>query len=395
MRRNAASLHAGIAQLVEQLICNQQVVGSNPSAGSPWESFGHKSFPGDGWIAIGPNSLCLDSFRASSVGQYRPALAHTRSISDATRETPFAEDHLHLHGVDPKQRSDLLRVAARFSAIAATGGAWASDSGHNRFAPGTRHCHTTGLVADSEADTCRKLVVPRLQNAGWEDEPHSIAEQRSITDGRIVPVGKGFIRKPPKRVDFLLRYARDFPLAVVEAKVRYKAAADGLQQAKDYAEMLGLKFAYATNGTEIIEFDYFTGRESSRTDYPTPGELWQRYRDGSDIKDAETAERLLTPFNHAVAKGERYYQQIAVNRTVEAILIGQRRLLLTMATGTGKTAVAFQLCWKLWNARWNRTGEHRRPKSSTSPTATSSWINPRTASSPRLAMRGGKSRTAS
>src|SRR5499427_6162661 len=114
----------------------------------------------------------------------------------------------------------------------------------------------------TEADTCRRFVVPRLQAAGWDDEPHSIAEQRSITDGRIVPVGKGFVRKPPKRVDYLLRYTRDFPLAVVEAKAAYKAAADAVQQAKQYAEMLGLKFAYATNGHEIIEVDYVTGRES-------------------------------------------------------------------------------------------------------------------------------------
>src|SRR5216684_7323560 len=96
----------------------------------------------------------------------------------------------------------------------------------------------------TEADTCRKHVVPKLQDAGWDNEPHSIAEQRTITDGRVVP-GKGFVRKPPKRVDYLLRYARDFPLAVVEAKAGYKSASDGLQQAKAYAEMLGLKFAYA------------------------------------------------------------------------------------------------------------------------------------------------------
>jgi len=102
----------------------------------------------------------------------------------------------------------------------------------------------------NEADTCRKLVVPALQAVGWDAEPHSIAEQRTITDGRIVPVGKGFVRKPPKRVDYLLRYTRDFPLAVVEAKAAYKSAADGLQQSKYYAEMLGLKFAYATNGHE-------------------------------------------------------------------------------------------------------------------------------------------------
>ena len=111
-------------------------------------------------------------------------------------------------------------------------------------------------MSDTEADTCRKMVVPKLQSAGWETEPHSIAEQRSITDGRIVPVGKGFLRKPPKRVDYLLRFRRDFSLAVVEAKAAYKSAADGMQQAKQYAEMLGLKFAYATNGHEILEFDY-------------------------------------------------------------------------------------------------------------------------------------------
>lgn len=214
----------------------------------------------------------------------------------------------------------------------------------------------------SEADTCRKFVVPLLQAAGWDAEPHSIAEQRTITDGRIVPVGKGFIRKPPKRVDYLLRYRRDFPLAVVEAKAVYKHAADGLQQAKQYAEMLGLKFAFATNGHDIIEFDYCTGLEKTVPGYPTPDELWQRYRAAAGIKDQKVAERLLTPFNHEVGKGERYYAQLAVNRTMEAILKGQRRLLLTMATGTGKTAVAFQLCWKLWNARWNHTGEYRRPR---------------------------------
>ncbi len=214
----------------------------------------------------------------------------------------------------------------------------------------------------NEADTCRKFVIPLLQVAGWDTEPHSIAEQRSITDGRIVPVGKGFIRQPPKRVDYLLRYTRDFPLALVEAKAAYKCASDGVQQAKYYAEMLGLKFAYATNGREIIEFDYYTGLESTLSAYPSPEDLWNRFRAGNNIPDQQTAERLLTPFNHEVGKGERYYQQIAVNRAVEAILRGTPRLLITMATGTGKTAVAFQICFKLRNARWNRTGEHRRPK---------------------------------
>lgn len=214
----------------------------------------------------------------------------------------------------------------------------------------------------SEADTCRKFVVPRLQALGWDNDPHSIAEQRTITDGRIIPAGKGFVRKPPKRVDYLLRVTRDFPLAVIEAKSSFKSAADGLQQAKQYAEMLGLKFAYATNGHDIIEFDYFTGQERQLADYPAPAELWDRYRKGAGLQAQQASDQLLSPFNHTVGKGERYYQQIAINRTVEAVLKGQRRLLLTMATGTGKTAVAFQICWKLWESGWNRKGEHRRPR---------------------------------
>ncbi len=214
----------------------------------------------------------------------------------------------------------------------------------------------------TEADTCRKFVVPKLLTAGWDTEPHSIAEQRSITDGRVVPVGKGFIRKPPKRVDYLLRYARDFPLAVVEAKAAYRTAADAVQQARGYAEMLGLKFAYATNGPDIIEIDYFTGKETHVTDYPTPAELWKRYQVGQGLTKADIGDRLLASFNHTSGKDERYYQQLAVNRTVETILKGRDRLLLTMATGTGKTFVAFQICWKLWSSRWNRTGEYRRPR---------------------------------
>lgn len=214
----------------------------------------------------------------------------------------------------------------------------------------------------NEADTCRKFVLPKLQNAGWDNEPHSIAEQRTITDGRIVPVGKGFIRKPPKRVDYLLRYTRDFPLAVIEAKATYKTASDGLQQAKEYAEMLGLKFAYATNGPDIIEFDYSIGIERPISEYPTPDELWRRYLKSSEIRDKGIADRILTPCNHSIGMSERYYQQIAINRAVETILKGKKHLLLTMATGTGKTVVAFQICWKLWNARWNRNGEYRRPK---------------------------------
>lgn len=214
----------------------------------------------------------------------------------------------------------------------------------------------------SEADTCRKFVVPKLQSLGWDDEPHSIAEQRTVTDGRIIPTGRGFVRKPPKRVDYLLRYTRDFPLAVIEAKASYKSAADAVQQSKQYAEMLELKFAYATNGDEIIEIDYLTGLERLIPNYPSPAQLWTRYQKGVGLESPQASEQLLSAFNRSVDRGERYYQQIAINRTVEAILKGQQRLLLTMATGTGKTAVAFQICWKLWSSLWNRTGEQRRPR---------------------------------
>ena len=214
----------------------------------------------------------------------------------------------------------------------------------------------------NEADTCRKFVVPKLQAAGWDNDPCSIAEQRTVTDGRVIPVGKGFVRKPPKRVDYLLRYTRDFPLAVVEAKASYKSAADAVQQARTYAEMLGLKFAYATNGKDIIEIDYFQGTETRIPDFPRPEDLWQRYQAGSKITAPAQVEHLLAPYNTVGGKTPRYYQQIAINRTIEAILGGKRRLLLTMATGTGKTTVAFQICWKLWSSRWNATGEHRKPR---------------------------------
>jgi type I restriction enzyme, R subunit len=214
----------------------------------------------------------------------------------------------------------------------------------------------------TEADICRKYVVPRLQSAGWEDEPHSIAEQRTFTDGRIVPSGSKVTRRPQKRADYLLRLTRDFTIAVVEAKAQYKLPGDGLQQAKEYAEILGLKFAYGTNGQGIIEFDYTTGQECLLDAFPTPDQLWSRLRAGEKLKDDTVAERLLTPYYHLIGKFPRYYQEIAINRIVQAILQGKRRILLTMATGTGKTVVAFQICWKLWSGGWNRTGQHRRPK---------------------------------
>jgi type I restriction enzyme R subunit len=205
------------------------------------------------------------------------------------------------------------------------------------------------------------LVRPKLEAAGWDGNKHFYSEQTPFTDGRIiVPSGKPR-RLKKKYSDFLLRYTRDITLAVVEAKSDRRPAGDGLQQAKDYAEILGLKFAYATNGSGIIEYDFFTALETELDRFPTPDELWFRYQQRRGLTTG-TANALLAPFFHQPGREPRYYQRIAIQLAVEAILGGNRRSLLTMATGTGKTVVAFQICWKLWSAGWNAKGDHRKPR---------------------------------
>ncbi|MCD4665036.1 MAG: DEAD/DEAH box helicase family protein, partial [Bacteroidales bacterium] len=215
------------------------------------------------------------------------------------------------------------------------------------------------LNKDSEADTCRKEVTPKIYNAGWNDD--QILEQRVFTDGRIIVIGKIAKREKPKKADYLLRYSQNFPIAIIEAKSINKTAGDGLQQAKDYAEILQLKFAYSTNGQEIIEYDYITGHEKEINEFPSPQELWNRLNKANPIKK-ENVPILLQPFYPNPDKPPRYYQVIAINRTVQAILEGKPRVLLTMATGTGKTTTAFQIIYKLWSNRWNTKGEYRRPK---------------------------------
>lgn len=216
-------------------------------------------------------------------------------------------------------------------------------------------------VVITEADTCREFVTPRLIEAGWGTAPSAIGEQRSFTNGRIIVTGGKVRRGKQKRADYLLYYRRDFPLAVVEAKEIGLPAENAVQQAREYAEILGLKFAYATNGHRIIEIDYAAGTEREVDRYATPDELFSRLRAAAHLPQ-EAAPHLLEPFNLVSGKIPRYYQQIAIHRVIEAILLGQKRILATLATGTGKTCVAFQICWQLWSSRWNRTGEYRRPK---------------------------------
>lgn len=213
----------------------------------------------------------------------------------------------------------------------------------------------------TEADTCRELVTPKLIDAGWSIAPHGIGEQRSFTNGRIIVTGGKVRRGKQKRADYLLFYRRDYPLAVVEAKEIGLPVETGVQQAREYAEILGLKFAYATNGRRIIEIDYIAGIEREVDRYATPEELFTRLNAAAHLPQ-KAASHLLEPFNLVSGKVPRYYQRIAIHRVIDAILAGRKRILATLATGTGKTCIAFQICWKLWSSRWNRTGEFRRPK---------------------------------
>ena len=213
----------------------------------------------------------------------------------------------------------------------------------------------------TEADTCRELVTPAIRLAGWGQAPYAIGEQHQITDGRILLIGGKARRAKQRRADYLLYYRRDFPIAVVEAKEAGLPAENGVQQAREYAQLLGLRFAYATNGRRIIEIDYTTGTEREVDRYATPEELWARLNGANGLPAAAQAQ-WLEPYNLTSGKIPRYYQDAAIRSVVEAILSGQKRVLATLATGTGKTSVAFQVCWKLWNSRWNRSGEYRRPK---------------------------------
>ncbi|MCI0702282.1 MAG: DEAD/DEAH box helicase family protein [Planctomycetia bacterium] len=204
------------------------------------------------------------------------------------------------------------------------------------------------------------MVRPKLETAGWlaNGERH-YREQLHVTAGRVVLAGCTAKRLKQKIPDYLLYFTRDVPLAVVEAKSNVRPAGDGLQQAKDYAQLLGLKFAYATNGTDIIEYDYFTHLETVLTAFPSPTELWQRYQLGMGFASA-VRDALLVPDFYRPDKLPRYYQRRAIDAALRAIVGGQKRCLLTMATGTGKTIVAFQICWKLWSAKWNAKNDPTR-----------------------------------
>ena len=216
----------------------------------------------------------------------------------------------------------------------------------------------------NEKDTRIRNIDPMLKESGWSDSKNpdvpSFKREHRFTDGKIQ--GER-IRGKAKQADYLLYYRQPhFPIAVVEAKANHKLPTDGLQQAKTYAQMLGLKFAYSTNGKLFVEFDFITGIESKPYNMPEPSELWQRLKEHEGFTSQEKEDLILSPFDLTGGKTPRYYQQIAINNVISAIVRDQKRILLTMATGTGKTTTAFQICWKLWQQRWNLKADSRRPK---------------------------------
>ena len=206
----------------------------------------------------------------------------------------------------------------------------------------------------SERDVCATLITPALRRAGW-DESAQIRREVSFTKGRITVRGRLVSRGQGKRADYVLYYKPNLPLAVIEAKDGAHAAGDGMQQALGYAETLDVPFVFSSNGAGFVFHDRTgtgTERETvlARDAFPSPARLWERYRAWKGLTPESEAVVLHDYFDDAGGKAPRYYQVNAINAAVEAIAKGRQRILLVMATGTGKTYTAFQIIWRLWKA---------------------------------------------
>lgn len=204
----------------------------------------------------------------------------------------------------------------------------------------------------SEQDICSKYILPAIVSAGWDLETQ-IREQWTFTSGRIMVHGKTISRGEKKRADFILYYKNNFPIAVVEAKDNTYTPGAGLEQAKQYAQILNIPFAYSTNGDEFVEFDFLTGKETtlSIAEFPHREELMRRFIQAKDYNEEQKEIVLQDYFIDASGKGPRYYQENAINTVIEVVAKGQDRILLVMATGTGKTYTAFQIIYRLWKAK--------------------------------------------
>lgn len=198
----------------------------------------------------------------------------------------------------------------------------------------------------TEEDIKLQYITPALTSK-WERQ--KITMETQITDGKINLKGNLAVRQPGKRVDYLLYLSANNPIAVVEAKDNHHQVSAGLQQAMDYAKMLDLPFAFSSNGDGFAEHDFLTGaeRQFRMDEFPTEAELSDRYKRESGLTPAQEAAMAQPYFSSQATYPPRYYQRIAINRTVDAIARGQKRLLLVMATGTGKTYTAFQIVYRL------------------------------------------------
>lgn len=207
----------------------------------------------------------------------------------------------------------------------------------------------------SERDICTKLITPAIERAGW-DVQLQVREEVSFTKGRVIVRGKLVTRGQSKRADYVLFHKPGLPLAIVEAKDNHHGVGAGMPQALEYAEMLDVPFVFSSNGDGFLSHDR-TGESDpveeglTLDQFPSPGELWRRYCAWKGITDKTEPVVTQDYYSDASDKLPRYYQLNAINRTVEAIARGEDRILLVLATGTGKTFTAFQIIWRLWKAR--------------------------------------------
>lgn len=203
----------------------------------------------------------------------------------------------------------------------------------------------------TEEDIKLQFITPAIEAAGW-DKLKQIKMEYNFTDGRVIVRANITARGKRKRTDYLLYYKPNLPLAIVEAKDNRHSIGDGMQQGIEYAECLDVPFVYSSNGDGFLEHDMLCGkeREIKLEEFPSPEELWRRYKgDTSMTSDQETL--ITEPYYFQPGdKTPRYYQRIAINRTIDAIARGQNRILLVMATGTGKTYTAFQIIHRLWKS---------------------------------------------
>jgi len=207
----------------------------------------------------------------------------------------------------------------------------------------------------SERDICTKYITPALVASKWNTNSQ-VREEVTFTLGRIHVKGKLASRGKQKRADYILYYKTNISLAVIEAKDNNHSIGAGTQQALDYAVCLDIPLAYSSNGNGFLEHNRTISKsvvegEVALSGFPSPEELWERYLRWKAI--SKEIEPMITQdyYYDPIGKSPRYYQQVAINRAIDAIGKGQNRILLVMATGTGKTYVAFQIIWRLWKGR--------------------------------------------